>query len=389
MPRLKNRRGVTLVLMAFMFTMLIGAAAVAIDFGRMRMYRTQLSTASDAAALAAVWHVLYKSTPLHDSAVTAAQYYALQHRVGPDADTLNDGDVTPGVWTLQNTCPSRTAADCFAASADWTDPNINAVRVVSRTRSPATQNYIFGQLFGINSHTVRDTAVAVMGYVGVTTCVRPIALPYQMLLNQIYGTDASGNPNQTFLSHPNLTDADVQALQAAGPAMAVQLKLGNDATQGNFYILQMGPYAHSDGIPLSPSPNFGGNNIFTDRFGGDCANSPWAIGPGDWLEGKTGDANGPTESGYQELCNTTINSNGFYPCSPPDSIKIAVWGNENDAMCTPRCFQTLFVGIFVVTGYTKSPGTAPDGVWGYFAAMPSEGSLTNVPTPIKKLQLIY
>ena len=48
--KLENRRGVTLVLMAFMLTVLIGSAAFAVDFGRMYLYRTQLHAASDAAA---------------------------------------------------------------------------------------------------------------------------------------------------------------------------------------------------------------------------------------------------------------------------------------------------------------------------------------------------
>lgn len=380
MRRLKNRRGVTLVLTAFMMTILIGAAALAVDFGRMRVYRAQLSTASDAAALAGAYQILKNSTPLEDSAVTEAQYFASRHIVGTDSVQLDAGDVTAGSWNLTT---------LTFTPLDWTDANVNAIKVASRTRTDATQNYTFGRLFGINSHTVRDTAIAVMGYVGITTCVRPIALPYQMLLNQLYGYDGSGNPNETYTTHPTLTDADVTSLTNAGPSMAVQLKLGNDATQGNFYILQMGPYMDASGNLYSPSPNFGGNNVFGDRFGGDCSNSPWRIGPGDWLQGKTGDANGPTETGYETLCGVSITGNGFYGCPGSDSIKVAVWGNEDDSKCSPRCFQTLFVGIFVVTGYTKSPGTDPDGVWGYFAAMPSSGSFTNVPTPIKKIGLVY
>ena len=379
--RLKNRRGMTLVLMAFMLTVLIGSAAFAVDFGRMYLYRTQLATAADAGALAGAWHVLKKSTPLQDSAVAAAKHYASLHLVGPDTIKLDDADVIPGNWDL--------ATKTFS-SRDWTASDLDAIKVVTRTRTGATQNYTFGRVLGMNSHTVRDTAIAVMGYVGVTSCVRPIALPYQSLLNQLYPPLADGTPTQTVLTHPALTQTDVTNLRNAGLADTVSLKLGSDSQQGNFYIVNMGPYAHADQVALSPSPNFGGNNIFADRFGGGCANSPWEIGPGDWLQGKTGDADGPTRAGYGELCGVNVGGNGSFPCPTQDSIKVAVWGTENDGVCSPRCFQVMFVVIFVVVDFAKIAGSNPyEGVVGYFAAMPSSGSFTNVPTPIQKIGLVY
>jgi hypothetical protein len=372
--KLKNRRGVTLVLMAFMLTALIGSAAFAVDFGRMYLYRTQLSAGSDAAALAGVYQVLKKKL-LPDSAVALAQDFAARHSVGTGPIALAASDVLPGNWTQATGFQSR----------NWLDSDVNAVQVVTHY----TATYGFGKVLGLSTHVVTDTAQAVMGYVGATTCIRPVAIPYQSLLNQIYGVDALGNPNMP-VTH-DLTAADVDALRAAGPAMAVQLKLGSDATQGNFYILQLGPYAHSDQVALSPSPNFGGNNIFADRFGGNCSNSPWTIGPGDWLQGKTGDANGPTEAGVQELCGISITSNGTYACGgsiEARSIKVAMWANENDGVCSPRCFQVKYAGVFVVTQYTKSPGTTPDGIWGYFSSMPSNGSLTTTPGPVQKIGLV-
>lgn len=378
MRQLKNRRGVTLVLMAFMMTVLIGAAAFAVDFSKLMLFRTQLSAASDAAALAGVYQVLHKQPT---NAVAEAQYYAALHRVGPTTVTLAGGDVTGGSWDLN----TRTFTQ-ITPPGDWTDPALDAVRVVSHYDAP----YGFGRLFGLNSHTVRDTAIAVMGYVGVTTCVRPIALPLQALLNQLYGTDAAGNPNVLVANHPALTTDDVNKLKAANIADTVALKLGSSSEQGNFYIVNLGPYSHADKVPLSPSPNFGGMNIFTDRFGGDCSNSPWEIGPGDWLEGKTGDADGPTRSGYGQLCGINGVGNGASPCPTQDSIKIAVWDTEDDAVCTPRCFHVSFIGIFIVVDFLKTSGANPfEGVVGYFAAMPSSGALTNIPTPIQKIGLVY
>src|SRR5438445_52640 len=119
--RLQNRRGVMLVLAAFMFVVFIGAAAFAVDVGRMYLYRSQLSTAADAAALAGAFKVLKKEL-LPDSAVSSAQYFARRHRAGTDSVTLDAADVVPGVWTL---------GGGFVASV-WNDAAVNAVQVTTR-----------------------------------------------------------------------------------------------------------------------------------------------------------------------------------------------------------------------------------------------------------------
>lgn len=377
MPKLENRRGVTLVLMVFMLTVLIGSAAFVVDFGRMYLYRTQLHSASDAGALAGIYQVLLKA-PL--TATDSAQSVANRQAVGPTMVSLAAGDVIPGTWL-----PDRNPQ--FVPTT-WTDPGLDAVEVTTRY----TSDFGFGKIFGLTNHQVTATSQAVMGYVGATTCVRPVAIPYQALLNQIYPPDPVTGAPTMGVDH-DLNDWDVQQLKDAGPEKAVSLKLGTDATQGNFYIVNLGPYSHADQVPLSPSPNFGGMNVFTDRFGGDCSHSPWTIGPGDWLQGKTGNADGPTASGFQELCGVSVQGPGTYQCTNPSSpddvkIKIAMWATENDAVCTPRCFQVRLIGVFVVTGYTKSATGTDDGIAGYFSSIPSSGTLSMTPSPIQKIGLV-
>lgn len=375
MDRLKNRRGVTLVLMAFMLTVLIGSAAFAVDFGRMYLYRTELHTASDAAALAGAYQILKKvPTTAPESAVALAN----RHKVGPGSISISTGDVVAGHWD-----PSTTPQ--FSPRLDFSVADVNAAQVTTHY----TGIYGFGKLLGLTNHNLTATSQAVLEYVGATRCIRPVSIPYQALLNQIYGVDGSGNPIMP-VTH-TLTDADIDALKAAGSADSVQLKLGDDTKQGNFYLLQMGPYAHSDGIALSPGPTWGGNNIFADRFGGDCSNSPWSIGPGDWLEGKTGNAGGPTSAGFDELCGGNSNGNGYHTCNASletRSIKVAMWATENDGMCSPRCFQVKYAGVFVVMGLTKTPAGSDDGIWGYFSAMPSTGSFSTGPSPIQQIGLV-
>jgi hypothetical protein len=245
-------------------------------------------------------------------------------------------------------------------------------------------------VLGFNSHTVRDTAVAIWGYVGVTSCVRPVAIPYQSLLNQIYPTGRDANGDTVTVAH-DLTKEDVIELQNAGPAQALPLKLGGDATAGNFYLVNLGPYADVNKVLYSPGPSVVGQPVFSDQFGGDCSHSPWQIHPQDWLQGRTGNADGPTQAGFQELCGTNISGTGTFACNPVPAekakIKIALWATEDDGVCTPRCFQVKMVGVFVVTGYTKSP-SGDDGIIGYFASIPTSGTFTNVPTPITKIGLV-
>jgi Flp pilus assembly protein TadG len=359
--------------MAFMLTVLIGSAAFAVDFGRMYLYRTQLHSASDAAALAGAFQVLKKvATTAPDSAVAIAN----RHAVGTGNVSLAVADVIPGHWAL---------GSGFAARADFSVGDVNAVQVTTRY----TGNYGFGKILGLTSHDVTATSQAVMEYVGATNCIRPVSIPYQSLLNQIYGVDGSGNPIMP-VTH-DLTNADVDSLRAAGPAAAVQLKLGDESTQGNFYLLQLGPYAHADQVAITPGPNWGGQNVFADRFGGGCSNSPWSIGPGDWLQGKTGNAGGPTSAGFDELCGGNSNGNGFHTCGASlaaRSIKVAMWATENDGICTPRCFQVKYVGVFVVTGYSKTPGNAADGIWGYFTTLATTGSFSVNPSPVQKIGLV-
>ena len=375
MDRLKNRRGVTLVLMAFMLTVLIGSAAFAVDFGRMFMYRAQLHTASDAAALAGAWQILQKDP---NSAPDSAIAIANRHYVGTTSVSLAPADVLPGTWT---------SAGGFVVST-WTDPNLNAVQVTTRY----TGTYGFGKIFGLTSHDVRATSQAVMGYVGKTTCVRPVALPYQALLNQLTTHDGVVRDATTYV----LTDADVATLRAAGVADAVQLRVTDEGTSpvnGNFYGVQLGPYEYADGT--LGNPNTGMANFNTD-LGGPCSGESYqgTVGPGDWLAPENGEGGNNIPSGIAQLCGLSpsdVNGNKTVACPTPyPEIKAALWSpNPSTPAGCSNCFYIKVLGVFAVTGYVSTPGhTAGDGVIGYFTAMPSTGSLTTIPGPIQKIGLV-
>jgi Flp pilus assembly protein TadG len=375
MDKLKNRRGVTLVLMAFMLTVLIGSAAFAVDFGRMFLFRTQLHTAADAAALAGVFQVLQKAP---SSATDSAISFAAKHKVDTMAVSLSASDVIPGTWT---------AAGGFVTST-WTDPNLDAVQVTTRY----TGAYGFGKVLGLSSHNVTATSQAVMGYVGMTTCVRPVALPYQALLDQLTKDDGVVRDAATYV----LTQPDVTALRNAGVADAVQLRVTDEGTSpvnGNFYGVQLGPYEYADGT--LGNPNTGMANFNTD-LGGPCSGESYqgTVGPGDWLAPENGEGGNNIPSGIAQLCGLSpsdVNGNKTVACPTPyPEIKAALWApNPSPPSGCSNCFYIKVVGVFAVTGYVSTPGhTAGDGVIGYFTAMPSSGSLTTTPGPILKIGLV-
>ena len=380
MDRLKNRRGVTLILTAFMLTALIGSAAFAIDFGRMYWYRAQLSTATDAAALAGAFQILKKKTPLEDSVKALAVSFAGKHVVGVTAVVLDPNSVTPGNWK-----PTQTPN--FQAR-NWTDADVNAVQVATQY----TASYGFGKVLGLSTHVVRDTAQAVMAYVGRTTCLRPVALPFQALLDQLTAHDGVARDAATY----SLTDADVTALKNAGVADAVQLRVtdeGVSPVSGNFYGIQLGPWQFADGTAGNPNT---GMSAFDTDLGGPCSGESYTgdVGPGDWLSPENGEGGSNIPKGIAQLCglsNSDVNGNKTVACPTPyPEIKAALWApNASPPAGCSNCFYTKVVGVFAVTGYHSTAGhTSGDGVIGYFTAMPSSGSLSATPGPIQKVGLV-
>jgi hypothetical protein len=358
----------------------IGAATLAVDVGRIYLFRAELHAATDAAALSAAERIMDSDIP---SAVDTAVSYGGRHSVENANITVNPAAVIPGTWTI---------GGGFVPVADWTVRPITAVQVTAQYNA----NYTFGRFFGINSHTTTAVSQAAVGYIGATTCIRPVAVPYQALLDQIHPPAGSFNA-ATY----DLTPTDVDLLKASTQSSAALLKAGDSGdlpVNGSFYLLQMGPYryagtGYANGPLASPSPDWGGggmNGGFPVRFGADCSNDPWTVGPGDWLQGKQGNAAGPTQAGFETLCGISISGNGTYNCPAPlanRTIKVAMWSIADAGVCSPRCFKVKYVGVWVVTQYVKSSGS-DDGIYGYFSAMPSDGAFTAVPGPLQKIALV-
>jgi len=105
---------------------LLGAAALTLDIGRMAVTRRQMQNAADSSALAGAW-----SLPKSEADASAA---ATEWATGADKYALTAGELT--------------LVD--------SDQNAGTVRVdVQRD-----VNYIFGRVLGLKSHTITATATA-------------------------------------------------------------------------------------------------------------------------------------------------------------------------------------------------------------------------------------
>jgi Flp pilus assembly protein TadG len=377
---LRNRRGMTLVLMASMLTLLIGVSAFAVDFGRMYMFHAQLRSAADASALAGVVTLANgHGTMAADSAVS----FDGLNRVGDSTNTLVSTDVEPGTWD----------GTFHAAPLGWTDPTANAVR----TTTHYTGAYVFGRVFGFSRKLLTARAVAVHGSVGRAACVRPWAVPYQLLLNQLAGT---GTPHDALTYQ--LTPADVAQLNQTTSATNIDLKIGSQTgtwspTNGNFYGVKLPPQEYADGTQGNP---WSGGNDFRDATGGTCAQittmlanltppaSP-VMGIGDWLAPENGNMAGPTQQGVAGqggnpgLC-------GSNTCSPPVRVVVAMWAETGNAPhfpsgCGGKCFKIKYLGIFYVSGYN----TTTNAIQGYFSGLlNAAGGFVNAAGPIQKNALV-
>jgi len=376
--KLANRRGMTLILMAFMLTAMIGISAFAVDFGRMYLFRNELHSAADAAALAGMFRENQShNTDARDTAVA----YGTNAPLAGGAVGLASSDVIPGSWT---------PAGGFVPDPglDWTSANVDAVQVTTRYTGP----FIFGRFFGVPSHNVSATAVAVRGSATGATCARPWAVPYQLLLNAL-ATYYGGGPydGTTY----NLTATDVSHLATMTSANPVSLKIGDNSagvTNGNFYGVELPPIVYANGTAGNP---WSGGNTYRDGIGGTCAQITAAMaaqgeGPtisdGDWLAPENGNMKGPTKQGLQDLCGLTGSN---YTCPTPVRVTVGMWdiaGNApgQSAGCGGKCFHIKYMGVFYVTGYD----TGTDAVTGYFSTMAASGGFTTSPGPITTIALV-
>lgn len=393
MLRLKNRRGATMILVGVSLVALVTIMAFALDFGRMYLFRAQVHVSADAAALAGAHGLAKLPSAFVAQSADSGVAYGQVNLVDQTTPTIATANVIPGHWTFPNGPFTPTAG------GNWADTTNNAVRATSQY----TASYTIGRFLGFNTRARTATSVAAVGSVGSTDCVRPWAIPYQVMLDQLYG------PGVQNAATYNLTAGDVATLSAMTIANNMFLKIGDPSstvTNGSFYGVRLPPILYANGTLGNP---WSGANDYANAIGYSCAQLSAAmvaqggspnIGVGDWLQSEQGNMVNKTRAGVLALCNAfgggTNPSNpggsNSFTCRTPASVKIAMWASFGNAPgttgCGGKCFLIKYLGVFAVTGYTKATGGNPDGVTGYFSSLLSSGSFSGAPGPIKKIALV-
>jgi hypothetical protein len=338
MRRLRNRKGVFVVLFGILFMALMGAAAIAIDFSRIWTMRNELQTAADAAALAGAVQLSTPpgNTPFKVDSVSR-RFSAVNKAMGV-APVVNE--VTLGLWDDINP---------FDAAGN---PK-NAVRV---TVSHPTNGLIMSAL-GITAPTVRASAIAwADAPISTTNCIRPWAIPYEVLMGRVnpLRTDdpsISGDP----YSRDNLTRAfdpvlDMNALrgaQASNPdALQFTLKLGqNDNAQngqidtptlvngqpGNFQAVVLPKtWDYATQSATIPAPQRGGAAYVDAISGRHC----YGLAVGDSLLTESGNKTGITVSAADKSDPQTA------PFGVCESIVDAAQGQNVDLAIHGNCMNS-------------------------------------------------
>jgi Flp pilus assembly protein TadG len=160
---LTNNRGATAVIVAICLTMLVGFAALALDVGYLYATRNELQNVADAGALAGAGYLGTQYTGLSYSdqqtytfartdIVATVNEVSLKNKAGGVDITINDADVTIGIWDAdtRTVTPTLTAPD--------------AVRVIARRDSSANSpiSTFFARIFGIQTMDVSAVATAAL-----------------------------------------------------------------------------------------------------------------------------------------------------------------------------------------------------------------------------------
>ena len=401
MRRLKNRKGIFVVLFGLLFMVLMGTAAMAIDMSRIWTMRNELQTAADAGALAGAIQL----TPPHDPAdlVDTATVMARLNRAL--YDTVKVDSVIVGHW-----------ADGAATFTPNGTPN-DAVKVVV---SHGTNKLIMGAL-GIAAPRVWARAIGwANAPVNNANCIRPWSIPYVVLMDKVNrkriaaGT-LTGDPD----SYENLTrpftNEDRLVLNSMTEAeRTFNLKMGagngNQTTvtdpppgatmPGSYQAVKLPRKRSADGT-VNPDgiPPQNGADPYRDAVSGAVC---YVLGVGDVLEVQTGDMVGPTIQGVERngsetnyVCYTLTSAGA---CLNQDG-SVGVDVKAAFHLCYSGCngaseVTVMMLGSFTLTkvvpvgGGTPDPNNPPGSIGGLFKPITSNGPLGPGPTTLQRPLLV-
>ena len=363
--KLRNRDGFTLILIVFFLTVLLGSASFAVDMSSMYLFRAQLQSAADAAALAGAVGLAKGEANAAQASVTA---FNRANKVGDSINTL--ATMTAGTW------------DGTFHAGNWTDATANTVQVT--VQYPGS--YMFARVFGKTTQMLHASAIAVSGSVGTSHCVRPWVVPYRDLLDHI---------DPTLPITHELTASEVSTLRNA--TLTDTLELNQSGTDGAPHQMRSVSFPPREfaSSPYQGTPDPPSASVYKSEISEDCDALTDHIGSrgisvGDYLLGASGQMTGPTEQGVNQLL---CSSNSTCPVgTAAKQVNVAIWdsfGASPHGYCSASgngaCYHVKYIGIFYITGYNHSTNS----VKGYFSAMgdPTGGFSPKV-GPIQKTALV-
>jgi Flp pilus assembly protein TadG len=403
MRRLRNRKGIFIVLFGLLFMVLMAASAMAVDMSRIWTMRNELQTAADAGALAGAVQLTPPHQRTGNRLEDSATYGARLNRAL--YDTVHVDSVIPGIWDDDT--------QSFATSS------VNAATAVQVVVSHGTNKLIIGAL-GIAAPRVKARATAwANAPVDNSNCMKPWTMPYTLLMYLVNQKRiALGTLTGAADSYTNLTrtfeneDRDLLA-SMSDPERTFTLKMGSgqglddpipgSTMPGNFPAVQLPRHWSAAGTPWpdgQPSPGGGANEYRAAIEGVQC----YPLGVGDILDVKPGDMTGPTIQAVEKentndpdyIC-ASIAANG--DCMN-DSGGVGVDIKTAFHQCLSGCngsttVTVRMIGSFTLTKMYKTNGNAQQGenwdkgqIVGIFKPLASTGPVGPGPTTIQKIILV-
>jgi Flp pilus assembly protein TadG len=238
---ISRRRGVSLVYMVVVFTVMFGFASLAVDWGRVQLAKSQLQQAADAAAR-------FGASGLENgSAAALANALAVGSQNSVDGSPLvldPNNDVAIGTWDA--------TAHTFTPLPTGSQSSANAVQVTAHciaARNTAIQLY-FAQIFGMSSCDINATSVATITY-GMDQTFSDPATSNPYLAGEPPGTEASlNNPHNS----PDYAGTPSNPLQSPVQVSGIPIVPGSALT---FDSVQVGANNFSSSTLYTPDGNTG------------------------------------------------------------------------------------------------------------------------------------
>lgn len=236
-PKFRRRHGISLVYAVLVMVALLGLCSFAVDYGRMRVARTQLQMAADAAAMYGITGIKTSIATAQSRAVSAAA----DNKSDGTSVALSTNDIELGTWDPG----TRT----FTALAGNARLGATAMRVTTRTDVPT----VFAAALGRNSISIQTSAIATLGR-AFNPQVNAVACPWLAGMPNGSSVAASGGNTQASVA-PAQSPYAVSGLNIT-PGEHLTIRLSNGTTGwGDGSAGQFGPDGDTSWIVQQAAAN--------------------------------------------------------------------------------------------------------------------------------------